>query len=73
MALLIPDEKFLVLHHKNLSLNSKQMQQAIILDQWRHLQLMQPYYFRLEVNNIYYSEVNYLLYWGKPRRFEIKF
>jgi len=42
MALLIPDGKCLILHYENFSLSSKQMQQAIICDQWRHLQLIQP-------------------------------
>ena len=44
MALLIPDEKCLVLHHENFSLSSKQMLQAIIRDLWRHLQLIQPHW-----------------------------
>ena len=44
MALLIPDEKCLVLHHKDFSLSSKQTLQAIIRDQWRHLPLIHPHY-----------------------------
>ena len=43
MALLILDEKSLGLHRENFSLSSLQMQQAIIWDQWRHLQLIQPH------------------------------
>ena len=43
MALLITNEKCLLMHHKNFSLSSKQTQQAIIRDQWRHLILFPPH------------------------------
>jgi len=42
MALLILDEKCLVLHLENFSLSCKQTQHAIIQDKWHHLQLIQP-------------------------------
>ena len=43
MALLIPDEKCCMLHHETFSLSSKQTQQALIRNQWCHLQLIQPH------------------------------
>jgi len=47
MALLILDEKCLAWQHDNFSLSSKKTQQAIIRDQRRYLQLIQPRYLML--------------------------
>ena len=45
MALLILDEKCLVMHHENFSLSSTQTQQVIIRDQWQYLQLIHDFKF----------------------------